>query len=197
VKKVFLILILLAISSFVSAEGGEVKDCGKYLLYIPTKVDPSIKHPAVVAFSPNADAPAMIEAWKLAAEKLEWYVIASKEFRNNIPPDPIEKDLYNAVHELSETYPIDTSKVIVTGLSGGGMCSYFFAFTFPDMVVAVVSNSGVIHPDYVDRPNYKYPQNKIAVFLTGPEDYNYEQMKLDKKFLLDIGWNNKMGTDTN
>ncbi len=169
----------------------ETIDEPKYILYVPKGIDYNKKYPLVIALSPSANASSMIGAWKNVAEKHKWLVLASKEFRNNVSTTDIFRNLSSIVsRDLSGKYPIDKSKVVATGFSGGGMGSHVFAFYYPRLISAVIPNVGAIHPE-CRQEKHKYPRRKLAVFLASPTDNNYEIMKKDRKFLEELGWKTK------
>jgi len=171
---------------------GQTLDKPAYLFYVPAGLDDEIKHPLIIAFSPDANSPSMISEWKSTADKYGWFIMASKKFRNGSSED-FFSDLMAGVLELSATYPIDTSQIIATGFSGGGMAAYFFAFDHPDFIRAVVSNCGRIHPAIINKQaGYGSVFGKIAVLLTGPEDFNYSHMKNDRKYLTSLGWQTEL-----
>jgi len=171
---------------------GLTLDKPAYLFYVPASLDDEKKHPLVIAFSPDANASSMISEWKNTADKYGWFIMASKKFRNGSSED-VFSDLMTGVAELSATYPIDTSQIIATGFSGGGMAAYFFAFDHSDFIRAVVSNCGRIHPAIINKQaGYGPVFGKIAVLLTGPEDFNYSHMKNDRKYLTSLGWQTEL-----
>ncbi len=116
--------------------------------------------------------------------------ISLNKFQNGIPSEPILKDLAAIVLKLYNKYPISNTKVIASGFSGGGMGSHWFAFLYPNLIKAVVINTGMMHENFVAQKN-KYPRNKYAVFLASPTDFRYNEMKRDRKFLKDLNWKTK------
>lgn len=186
-----MLLAVLILSHCASlAQAAEVIDKAEYILYLPSGIDTNQKHPLVVALSPGADAQAMINAWKGVAEDYKWIILASKEFRNGIDPRPAFLRIVNILGNLSSQLPIDNSKIIASGLSGGGMGSHYFAFLYPDLIAAVVINTGMMDEQFIGRFDI-YPKDKIAVFLASPSDFRYGEMKRDRSFLENIGWRTK------
>ena len=163
-----------------------------FIVYIPEGVSREKIYPLIIAFSPDADATGMIKFWKGMADRHELIIVASKEFQNGVNPDSIFQRIIAEFPRLFSSYPIDKSKVIVSGFSGGGMASHMFSADYPDKVKAVITNCGVIHPVYI-KDEYKYPcpRNKLAVFLASPADFNYKKMKSDQLFLKNHGWKTK------
>jgi predicted esterase len=81
---------------------------------------------------------------------------------------------------------VDKSRIIATGLSGGGMASHYLAYAHPELFAAVIINTGMMAED---QPTWPHPpRGKIAVFLASPTDFRYEQMKKNRLFLESLGW---------
>ncbi len=172
-----------------------VEDCeaktietDKYILYIPGSIDEGRKYPLVIGFCPGANAKGLIGLWKNIAEKHSFIIAASKEFRNGIDPGPAFSTMATLVRQSDSRYPIDKSRVITSGMSGGGMAAHMFSVSYPDLTWAVISNCGRIHPNYIEKERHLYARNKLAVFLSSPSDYNYHHMENDRNFLKGLGW---------
>lgn len=129
----------------------------------------------------------MINLWKPVADKLKWVVIASKEFKNGIDMTQSLAALSESLNQVTAQFPIDKSKIILTGISGGAMGAHAFAYTYPSMVSAVIVNTGMINEYYLERKS-NYPRHKIAVFLASPSDFRYNEMRRDREALESLGW---------
>jgi predicted esterase len=163
-----------------------VVETGEYVLYLPSELDLQSRHPLLVALSPSADAWSMIRAWQPVVEKHKWLLFASKTSRNGVPYGSIVPPLIAAVKSVSADYPVDKSRIVATGLSGGGMASHCLAYMHPELFAAVIINTGMMAED---QPTWPHPsRNKIAVFVASPTDFRYEQMKKDRLFLESLGW---------
>jgi len=163
----------------------------QFIMYIPSGVDMSEKYPLVMAFSPSADAESMINTWKGVAEKYKWIILASKESRNGLDMKQTIDSHLAIIRFVSVNYPIDLSKIIAAGFSGGGMVSHAFAMFYPRKIYAVVANTAMIHEIFEEGNSYTYPRGKVAVFLASPEDFRYSQMKKNRGFLEKLGWQTK------
>ena len=183
---------------FVFAEAGEnilrsseIVDETAYILYRPSEIDISKRYPLVITLSPAGDAMSMINQWKPISEKYKWLILASKEFRNGIESRPILSRLVTIVKVLHDgRFPIDTQKIVATGLSGGGMGSHEFAFLFPNFISAIIINTGMINEYYLAQRSF-YPRGGTVVFLASPTDFRYREMKQNKEFLDGLNWNTK------
>jgi predicted esterase len=187
-KKLFFILIaLLIVPCYSYADPPKIIDNSSYILYLPSGIDAGRRYPLVVALSPSADAQTMLNTWKYTSERYKWIIFASKEFRNGIDMNKLLARLKADLESVISNYPIDRSKIIATGLSGGGMGSHALAFFYPSLIYAVVINTGMIH-EYYSGQSSTYPRGKVAVFLASPTDFRYQEMRRDRDFLVSLGW---------
>ncbi len=189
-KKAFLSLFLCAV--WCSCGWAGVRETADALIYVPDSLDHSRKHPVVVALSPSADAHGMIEAWKGISERYQWPVLAARNYSNGGDMMQMLKVVARSVRAAAEYLPIDGTRVIATGISGGGMGAHAFAFQYPEMTGAVVVNTGMMHEYYFSPAQApRYPRGKLAVFLASPEDFRYGEMKRDRSFLTGRQWTTK------
>lgn len=173
--------------SYCYGDSPKIADNSSYILYVPSGIDAGRKYPLMVALSPSADAQTMLNTWKYISERHKWIIFASKEFRNGIDMHKLFSQLNVQLESVFSNYPIDRSKVIATGLSGGGMGSHALAFSYPNLIYAVVVNTGMIHEYYLGQIS-AYPRGKIAVFFASPTDFRYREMRRDRDFLANLGW---------
>ncbi|MBI4674187.1 MAG: hypothetical protein HY741_21295 [Chloroflexi bacterium] len=160
-------------------------DDGNYLVYHPDGLERGKRYPLVFALSPTADAMSMLNAWAGVAEKHKWLVAASKTFRNEQRMDTSLQQVSDALRAVEKKYPVNTRRVIFTGLSGGGMGSHGFAKFYPARVTAIVINTGMMAEGSATAD---YPNGKLAVFLASPTDFRYREMQRDRTFLQTHNW---------
>lgn len=165
-------------------------DRPNYIFYMPKGVDLNKKYPTIVALSPNADARQMMELWQPVSDRYKWLVYASKTYQNGPPVQSFFPDIIEDIYSLHLEYPIDMSKIIAAGLSGGGMGAHLFAYFHSRAISAVIINTGIIYP-MCKEITRTHPRGKLAVFLASPTDYRYKEMKEDKRFLDSMGWKTK------
>ncbi len=166
----------------------ETRDC---VLHIPAGCVATTAYPLIVAFSPSGNAAAMVRLWQKHAEKHHCLVLASKLVRNGVDVPPILWRLRELIAQLGRRFPIAVDRIIATGPSGGGQTAHLFAFFHPQMVAAVMANIGFIHERSINQPA-KYPRHKVAVLMTGPDDYNYKYICEDRAFLDRMGWRTRL-----
>ena len=173
------------------ASGGSnagIEERSEYLIYVPPRRDPKKAVPLVFALSPNADARAMIHAWKAAADRHGWIVAASKTFHNEIEYEVAFDQIERALGAIKGAYPIDAARVVLSGFSGGAMAAHAFAQQRPGNACAVVANTGMLEESFMQAD---YPSGALAVFLASPSDFRFREMHRDRQFLEAKGWKTK------
>ena len=161
-----------------------------YEAYVPFYLDPKEKYPMVLLLSPTGDGPALIPLWKDAADHLGWILIASKDHKNGIDYRYLLPRLHRTIEAAIKKYPVDTRRIIVSGMSGGGMSSHTMAYTYPELVSAIVVNTGMMSEFFKDK-EATYPRGKVAVFLASPTNFRYDEMQSDKEMLDRLEWKTK------
>ena len=187
----FLLAVLMMVSTgcFTDNVGRTSKSIqtSKYEVYVPAEIDYNKKYPLIIAFSPGANARGMVNLWKDISDKYNWIIFASKRFRNGLYFSTIMPQVYSDLKEILSTLPVDESKEIATGFSGGGMGAHSFSFFYPELISAVVVNTGMMQVSFTGAKE-QYPRDKFVVFLASPTDFRYDEMKRDRKFLEGLGW---------
>ena len=160
-----------------------------FTIYVPSGIDPQQNHPLLIGLTPNADAQAILTAFTQAAEEQKWIVYASKEYKNHIPMITQSREVMRHLDWVLTHFPVDESRIVVGGFSGGGMGSHAFSVFYPDTVSAVIVNTGMMAKSYLtDDARRDYPRGKLAVFLASPTDFRYQEMQRDRKYLEDLKW---------
>ena len=167
-----------------TADAGQVHDLSTMLVYVPASVT-NKKVPVVFALSPDADARSMLQLWQLAADRRGWIIAASKIFRNGTAYETVFRQVDADLAILKRSYPIDESRVILSGFSGGAMAAHAFLQKYPQAARAVVANTGMLEETFMRDD---YPGAHLAVFLASPTDFRYREMDRDRRFLEGKGW---------
>jgi predicted esterase len=116
--------------------------------------------------------------------------MASKAFRNGIDVSGILNALVENTRALAGVFPIDSSRIVASGFSGGGMGSYDLALLSPDQISALVVNTGIMQPSFRELED-KYPRGKIVAYLASPTDFRYREMMSDRAWMERLGWRTK------
>ena len=170
------------------ADGARIDDRGSFLIYVPARSEPTRKMPLVLALSPGGDAAIMISTWIEVTDHRGWIIAASKEFRNGIEYETVLKQVDSTIETIERTEPVDSSRIVLSGLSGGAMAAHAFLQRRPGKVRAVVANTGMLEEAFMTE---NYPVGKLAVFLASPADFRYQEMSRDRLFLEAKGWKTK------
>ena len=164
---------------------GKTHDNRTWALYEPAD-KPAGKRPVLVAFHPGANWRLMIQRWGPVADKLGWFVLASKTSKNGMDMAAIARGFGMGVDAMGAKHPLDLDRLATTGFSGGGMLSHYLAMAMKARVRAVIPNTGIVHPTFRAKKNY--PVGKIVAFIASPTDRRYAEMKGDRKRLEDLKW---------
>jgi hypothetical protein len=165
------------------AAGCLVTETADYIAYVPAGVAADAHLPLLVALSPGADAPSMINELKVTADSLSVVVVASKVSKNGVNITPLLVGYGKLMDESERTLPVDASRVIFAGFSGGGQASYGAAYFYPERVRGVITNCGKLWTNLNGMP-----KAKLVAFIASPADYNYDAMKGDRAYLQALGW---------
>jgi len=163
-------------------------DRATYLAYVPKNLLKNKKYPLVFALSPDANANGMIGFWQPIADDHQLIVAASTEFRNGVSYSILDPRVWKELEEVKRLFPVDRTKVIFTGISGGAMGSHLFAQEHPNEVQAIIVNTGMMEETCMTKD---YPDGKVAAFLASPTDFRYKEMKRDRAFLQMHHWKTK------
>jgi predicted esterase len=95
------------------------------------------------------------------------------------------QNVLSEMHTVEKKYPVDNQRVILSGMSGGGMGAHGLAEFYPDEMRAIVVNTGMMAEG---SHTSAYPNNRLAVFLASPTDFRYDEMHRDQTFLQSHNW---------
>ncbi len=177
---------------------GRVLDWPDAMVYQPPG-DDTQRRPVVFAFSPSGDAGAVIRQWQGLADRFGLIVHASKRYRNHMPDLPDKLPVIKAqLDQAMASLPVDTRRVILTGMSGGGSFAQALNIRYPGFASALIINTGRIwEPFYAEaygnldalRAAYRQsPGSRLAVMLMSPTDFRYGEMQRDCQMLTALGW---------
>lgn len=178
----YLIVFLLLFTQWCPAQ--QLREHGSFVVYVPKGVSTK-KVPLVATFSPAGDAKGSVAVWRKVADRHGWLLYGTSSSRNGMDFDQTFTAVDRELKFVIANYPVDTGKIICSGLSGGAMVSHGMAARFPRLVRAVVANTGMMH-EHFQKPGY--PRDKLAVMLASPTDFRYREMQRDRKFLEQNGW---------
>jgi poly(3-hydroxybutyrate) depolymerase len=126
-------------------------------IIVPSGLVPGRNYPLVVAFAWNGSPGVPFEVWRTLAEQNHWIVYGSKDYQNAVlragvaPSVNLARVVKAQLDALAGELPIDTSRIIFTGYSGGGNYAEFMNLVYPGYAAAVISNSGRIPSELFRR----------------------------------------------
>ena len=184
-------------------------------IILPPDIEPGKTYPLVVAFSydgiPDGDQYTPLKVWKTLGPEMGWIVYASKEDANadfyTKDPKVIPKTAATIkahVDAAAADLPVDTSRIILTGMSGGGNFAEYFNLAYPGFAAAVIDNSGASPLRAVPgapaaRPGAEPParrarsfgdSRRVAILMASPSDSTFYPLAIhrDRPYYQAVGW---------
>ena len=176
------------------------------LIFVPSGLVPGHTYPLVVAFAYNGDPSVPMSAWRQQAEQNQWIVYASRQYTNSTlhgglaSSDAVASQVKTHVDALSATLPIDPSRIIFTGMSGGANYAEFMNLRYPGYAAGIIINSGRIPnqlfsrkptPGFLTMPTSSAfgDSRRIAVFLCSPTDGQFYGIShANDRTMQQLGW---------
>ncbi len=183
----FLVLCLTAAPSDAAttrSQGG--KTGAPFLVYIPDGLDRRVKHPCVIAISPNGRGERALAFMKAACDRYQWILVAPENRGRAVQFLALDQTMKDTIETAVTNYPIDPARIVAAGYAGGAMEAHHLSVICPEYISAVIANCGIIHRDGMRTPNYT--QGKLAVLITNADDFRYMQMKQNADFLKENSW---------
>ena len=197
----------LAISYATAPGSVETVQTHDATILVPTGLAPGHTYPLVVAFAYNGDPHVPFERWRTLSAQDSWIVYASKDFQNSVlhgglgPSESVASRVKQQVDGLSPTLPVDRSRIIFTGYSGGANFADFMNLRYPGYAAGVIINSGQIPAQLFSktpRPGFlTFPSasdfagaRDVGVFLASPADGQFYGITQANSHLMQkLGWN--------
>jgi predicted esterase len=174
-------------------------------IVLPAQLEPGRTYPLVVAFSynghPVGDQYTALTLWKTLGPETGVIVYASKLYSNAAfhgSPSSLARvtqAIKAGIDAAIATYPADSSRIILTGLSGGGNYAEYFNLKFPGFAAAVIDNSGRIPFDKIKRSTLPTASSfgdsrRVAVLLASPSDSSFynDAVRNSVPYYRSLGW---------
>lgn len=176
-------------------------------ILLPTGLVPGRTYPLVVAFAYNGNPSVPFQVWRTQAQENGWIVYASKNYKNAVLNGGIAPSLAVAgrvkaqIDALPATLPVDRTRIIFTGMSGGANFADFMNLRYPGYAAGVIINSGEIPAQlfhktpargFVTMPTAAdfTGSRRVGVFLASPSDSEfYGITQANAKLMQTLGWN--------
>jgi hypothetical protein len=193
--------------------GGRQVNVAGGIVYVPDSLVRGRRPALVVAFSPNGQPQSALSYLTQQADRSGCLVYASSEYRNG--SGDLDYDTPGKhIKQVVAAFGVDPTRVIFTGVSGGGSFAHAMNFAFPGLGGALIINTAMIWgptvpgpndpqpgtngPDWYDEVNdhladYKAQfaasgSRRLIVFLGSPGDFRYEEMQRDVALYRRLGW---------
>ncbi|MDR3637888.1 MAG: hypothetical protein P4L84_29050 [Isosphaeraceae bacterium] len=175
-------------------------------ILVPTGLVPGHTYPLVATFSWDGSPITEFQAWWNLAKQNGWIVYASKDYQNSVlrsglaSSDNVASRVKAQLDALPGVLPIDTSRIIFTGFSGGANYADFMNLRYPGYAAAVIINSGQIPAQLFSKaPRHGFltfptassfaGSREIGVFLCSPADGQfYGISQANAKEMQSLGW---------
>jgi predicted esterase len=180
-------------------------------IVLPPNLQPGRTYPLVVAFSyngkPSGDQYTALTRWNIVGPQLGWIVYASKQYSNsafNAGPAvtrSVAQKVMASVNAAIANLPVDRSRIILTGMSGGGNFAEYLNLAYPGFAAAVIDNSGRIpFEDFsaagarrglpLPGPQSFGTSRRIAVLFASPSDSEFygDAVQRDVPYYKSVGW---------
>jgi predicted esterase len=174
-------------------------------ILVPTGIVPGRTYPLVATFSWDGNPITEFQAWWNLAKENGWFVYASRDYQNSVlrsgfgPSEKVATRVKAQLDALPGTLPIDTSRIIFSGFSGGANFADFMNLRFPGYAAAVIINSGEIPALFRKTPRRGAApmptaasfdgSRKLGVFLCSPSDGQfYGITQANAKLMESLGW---------
>ena len=140
-----------------------------YALYLPAAFDKNKFWPLLLAFDPGGSGMRPVERYKLVAEHYGFILMGSNDSRNGQTLAQTELILQALFADIHNRFPVDTSRLFLTGFSGGSRIASLTAMFYGGVRGVIGCGAGLP----VNRP----PLFKFDYFgLVGTSDFNLTEM---------------------
>lgn len=187
-------ILFIAIFSLFSCTGSMKEFDNKvgYVGYMPPSLDRQKSYPMLFLLSNNGDAASMAKKFKKLADTEQIIVVADKHFKKEVDINSLYTKLDITLNECTRRYPVDSKKIFVAGFDEAATGAYILTEAYPQVINGVIANCGIMTYGAGQYRNISFPKDfprkKFCVFITGPDDYRYGQMRADMKNLEALEW---------
>jgi len=167
----------------------------EWSVFVPESYDPKLPAGVLVYISPS-NSGGIPDHWQavIGDKNLIW--VAANESGNSI--NPRLRIVYSLLAPafVDKNYEIDTSRIFIAGLSGGGRVASMVAPEYPTLFRGAIYICGVNSFGRRSKQELERIRTGRFVFLTGSEDFNrsetkrvynrYLRAEVENSFYLDI-----------
>lgn len=195
IKKWFGILVLLpgVLTAQLTITEGQVVDSipvseSNFLsYYVPSGYDSKKAWPVIYVFDPGGDAHLAVSTFRSAAENHGYVIISGTAIKNGSYQENYRhaRDVFTTSKEM---FKLDSLNQFTAGFSGGARLAIAIAGLSKDIKGAIASGAGL------NTVSSSWLRNNPFIFIgtCGDEDFNYTEMKLTEKVLLELKYPHEM-----
>jgi dienelactone hydrolase len=164
-------------------------------LYVPASYNPEIPPGLLVYISPS-DSGELPEGWQAVLDEANLVWIGANDSGNRVQVARRATYAMVAPALAARDYPIDSSRVYVSGFSGGGRVASMIAPDYPHVFRGAIYICGVNPWDKRESERADTVRANRYVFLTGRKDFNrretrsvhraYKRAGVENALLMDI-----------
>ncbi len=182
-----------------SQRTGRILDLPDALVYLPAAIQPGQTYPMVAAFTPDGRIKRTLGDWRAVADRFHWIIYASKQFSDQSAQAAPDFDRYGyliwtSVQKALVAFPVDRTRVVLAGFSGGGFFAEYLNSRVPGLAAAVVVDANGLSA-HGDDPAIPFPRvtdaesRRLAAFLYSPSDQRFGRAtQLDRAYYQQQGW---------
>ncbi len=120
-----------------------------YALYAPETMQPGQTYPlAVVLHGAGSSGDNIVETWVQRLAK-EYIVLCPSYPMGAWWAQPAEDLVLNLIQKVQASYPVDTNRIFLAGLSNGAIGAYMIGMFYPDYFAGIIPIASAITPRYM------------------------------------------------
>ncbi|GAA3617235.1 sialate O-acetylesterase [Flavivirga amylovorans] len=154
-----------------------------YHVYTPSNFETSKKRPLIIAFSPGGNGLGILNKMKASVEKMGWILVGCDMLKNGMKNHSLEQKMEDELlNAIFKNIPHNTSRVYLSGFSGGAMRSYQLTTRRNEKFAGILAYGGWLGGDtYQDKP---YQKGMRIAQVNGIKDMGANKWKdIDAKTL--------------
>jgi len=148
-----------------------------YSLFLPKSYTDAVRFPIVYFFDPHAHGDIPLNLYKDLADKYGYIIVGSGNIQNGLPWTEIEGYTDKIIDDTKKKFSIDNKRVFACGFSGGARVAGTLQLTKNIFAGIVGCSAGLPNQEELKNQQFSY------LGIVGNEDFNYTEMKFQKKSL--------------
>jgi pimeloyl-ACP methyl ester carboxylesterase len=142
----------------------------EYAIMLPRNYDVNREYPLLFCLQPQGNGQDYLRVLTSLSAASRCIVAASNKYRNGLEFDEFVPAVIKAIDDIKAHYKVVKGKVVLCGLSGGGMAAYVIAHQHPEGIAGVIVNCGSIHPSVFKNDEHRGVGIRKAALVFGEAD---------------------------